>query len=179
MRSLLAVVILGVAATAANAQAVWVGAGLGTSWEYEPQTVTNTTWLHRTANAPTIFAAFPMDQDAQVRISASDVPYDALHDGLVFDGKFRALTAGVDYFFAGAFGRFVFGGGIGDYKLDLAAKQPPAGVEKSYFGWYLSTGEWFQLTRRSRIIVEITMHRPSSPGHPSLFTAVAGVALGF
>ena len=179
MRTVLAVVILSVSAAAANAQVAWVGAGLGTSWEHNPKTAPDRTWLHRTADAPEIFAAFPLDDDTNIRVTASRVPYGVLHQGLVWDGSFRTITAGVDYFFPGTLGRFMFGGGLGQYTLDLAAKQPPAGLEESYFGWYLSTGEWFPVTRRSRITVELKMHRPSSPGHPTVVTAVAGFALGF
>lgn len=178
MRTVLAVVVLTMAA-AANAQVAWVGAGFGTSWEHEPQTAPGTTWLHRTAGAPAVFVAFPLDDDTHVRINAARVPYDVLDQGAVLDGSFRAVTAGVDYFFPGTFGRFMFGGGMGQYTVDLAARHPAEGVEQSYFGWYVSTGEWFPLTRRSRVTVELTMHRPSSPGHPTLVTAVAGLALGF
>ncbi len=66
--------------------------------------------------------------------------------------------------------------GSGSYKLDLKAKNPPAGVEETKLGWYLGLGEWFGLTPRTRVTVEIAMHRTQHLERPQIVTANLGLA---
>lgn len=170
-------VVLG--AGAAQAQVVWAGAAFGASWEYQPDTDPGATWLRGDGNALSLFVGVPIDNDVVLRLAATDVPYDAPFAGEAWPGRFRAYTLGIDYFFPGAFGRALIAAGAGQYNFLAQAQQPPNDLETSDFGWYLGVGEWFALTRRSVISVELAMHRPDSDAKPVLVTGMVGVVVSF
>jgi opacity protein-like surface antigen len=179
MRSFLTAAAALLIATAANAQVLWVGAEGGISWEYKPDTHPGKTWLQGNDNAFTLFVGVPVDDETVVRVAAFAIPHETLYQGEVWEGTFHAYTAGVDYFVDGSFGRTVFSAGLGQYNLHADAKNPPLGLGKGSFGWYLGVGEWFQFGRRVRITAEVTMHRPDARDQPILVAAMAGLALSF
>jgi opacity protein-like surface antigen len=179
MRSFLTAAAVLLIATGAHAQVVWVGAEGGVSWEYKPDTRPGKTWLQGNDNAYSVFAGFPVDDETVVRVAAFAIPHDTLYNGETWQGTFRAYTIGVDYFVEDWFGRAVFSAGLGQYTLHTVAENPPSGLEKGNFGWYVGVGEWFGLGRRSRIIAELAMHRPESRGRPVLVTAMAGFTITF
>jgi hypothetical protein len=163
-------------AGAAQAQIVWVGAGYGAGWEYKPDTEPGTTWLRGDGDATTIFVGVPIDDDVVVRVAVADVPYQAPFEGEAWPGRFRAYTLGVDYMFTGTFGRSLLSAGAGQYNFRAQAQQPPEDLETKDFGWYVGVGEWFPLTRRSVVSVELTMHRPDTNAKPVLVTGMVGVS---
>lgn len=168
-----------VLAGSASAQVLWLGGGVGRSWEYQADAYTSSTW-HEYNDAPyTIFAAVPVDEDTLVRLSVWRLPHDLLYGGEVWTGSFRAVTLGVDYQFDGTFGRAMISAGAGQYNYNPIASAPPEVLHAHDWGWYVNVGEWFPLTRRSRLTVELAMHRPQSADRPSLFTVLAGLTFGF
>jgi hypothetical protein len=179
MRWTLAALLVLACAGAASGQVLWVGAAAGTSWEWQAPTAPNQNFLHSTEGAPSAFIAFPIDDDTLLRLQVSDLPHKALIGGAGWPGRVRGYTVGIDYFFPNTLGSSLFSGGIGAYRLSLQAKQPPAGVEESKFGWYVGVGQWFTLTRRSRVTAELTMHHTSHPDTPTFVALTAGLALSF
>ena len=89
------------------------------------------------------------------------------------------LALGVDYFLEDYLGEAVLSAGFGRYQLDLQAQQPPEGLEDGKFGWYVSVGQWFAITRRSRITLDITVDRCTVPNDPVLFSLNAALAFSF
>jgi hypothetical protein len=179
MRWLCAMVVTLAGASAASGQVLWAGVAAGTSWEWQAPTAPEQNFLHSTDGAPSVFVAFPVDAGTLVRLRVSDLPHEVAIDGVGWPGRLRAYTVGIDYFYPEVFGRTVFSAGLGSYDLHLKAKHPPAGIEESKFGWYFGVGEWFGLTRRSRVTVEITMHRTSHTDSPIIVAATAGLAFSF
>lgn len=169
----------GLLAAAAQAQVLWVGAGLGGAWEYEPDSEPGRTWSSGESDAATFFLGVPIDDDVTVRVAATDVPYQTVFAGEAWPGRFRAYTLGVDYFFTGVFGRAVVSAGAGQYGFNAAAQRPPDGLEARDFGWYVGLGEWFPLTRRSVVSVELALHRPDTDAAPSLVTGLVGLVVSF
>jgi len=172
-------VAAGFLAGAAQAQIVWVGAGYGASWEYQPDTEPGTTWHRGEGDALSLFVGIPIEDAVVLRVAASDLPYDAPFEGEAWPGRFRAYTLGVDYFFNGVFGRTLLSAGAGQYNFLAQAQQPPRNLETKDFGWYVGVGEWFQLTRRSVVSVELAMHRPDTDAKPTLVTGMVGVVVSF
>lgn len=179
MRWMCATLVALASANAANGQVLWAGLAGGTSWTYKAPTAPNQNLLHSSDGAPAAFVAIPVNQDTLVRFQVADLPFTPVYDGVGWPGKLRGYTIGVDYIFSGVLGQFLFSGGLGDYSLDLQAKQPPAGVEQWKFGWYVGVGEWFQLSRRWRVTAEVKMHRSQNYSNPVIVTATAGLAFLF
>jgi hypothetical protein len=179
MRWMCVTVLTLAGASAASGQVLWAGVAAGTSWEWQAPTAPEQNFLHSSDGAPSAFVAFPVDADTFVRLQASDLPHEVVISGLGWPGRLRAYTVGVDYFFPDAFGRAVMSAGLGSYDLNLKAKHAPPGVEESKFGWYFGVGEWFELTRRSRVTVEVRMHRSSHADGPIIVAATAGLAVSF
>jgi hypothetical protein len=172
--------LVGVAsAGVASGQVLWAGVSVGTSWTWQAPTAPDTNFLHSTDAAPSLFVAFPIDNDTLFRLRAADLPYVPVIDGMGWPGKMRAYTAGVDYLFTGIFGQALISAGLGSYSLQLQARTPPPGAEQTKFGWYFGVGEWLQLSRRSRVTVELTMDRTSMATHPIVVAANLGVAFSF
>ncbi len=166
-------------ASAASGQVAWAGASWGTSWEWQAPSAPDRNFLHSSDGAPSAFVAFPVDSETLFRLGAADLPHVSMINGLGWPGRFRAYTAGIDYFTNDHFGQAVLSAGIGTYRRDLKAGSPPAGVEDTKFGWYVGVGEWFSLTRRWRVTTEITMHRTLHDEKPQIFTANAGLAFSW
>jgi hypothetical protein len=166
-------------ASAASGQVVLAGLEAGTSWEWQAPTAPNQNFLHSASGSPTVFLAFPLDNDTLLRLQASDLPHEPVINGEGWPGRLRAYTVGVDYLFTNPLGHASISGGIGAYRLRLQAKHPPAGVEQSKFGWYAGVGEWFRLTRRTQVVAELTMHHASHPDTPTIVAFTAGLALSF
>ena len=173
-----ALLALGVA-SAASGQVAWFGASWGASWEWQPAAAPNTNFYHSSDGAPSAFVALPLSDDTLFRLKAADLPHVEVINGVSWPGRYRAYTAGIDYLIDGTFGRSVLSAGLGSYQLDLQAKNPPAGYSDSKFGWYVGAGEWFTLTRRTRLTAEITMNETQHADRPMIFTANVGLAFGW
>ena len=89
------------------------------------------------------------------------------------------LTLGVDYVFTGTFGRTLLSAGVGSYRMELEAAQPPPDSEKAAFGWYVGVGEWFQLFRTTWLTTEIAMHRTNHEDTPVVVSAAVGLTVSF
>jgi len=179
MRWMCATLMALASASVASGQILWAGLAGGTSWTWQAPTAPNQNFLHNAGDASAAFLALPLDEDTLVRLQVADVPYEPVYDGVGWPGKLRGYTVGVDYIFKGTFGQVLISGGIGDYSLELQAKNPPDGVEQWSFGWYFGVGEWFQLSRRWRLTAEVKMHRTQNYGNPIVVTATAGLAFAF
>ncbi|MEW6336525.1 MAG: hypothetical protein ACOY3Y_05480 [Acidobacteriota bacterium] len=179
MRAVLAAVLFVFAATTAGAQIVWVGAEAGTTWEYEADTAPDKTFHYADTVSPSGFVGLKIGNDVALRLRYLDVPHDVVSGGEAWPGKVRAWTIGVDYFFPGIVGKAHYSAGVGSYRLDLEAAQPPEGIEDTTFGWYLAVGEWFRVGRRLQATMELTMDRSSLEGTPVTLGVWAGLAFGF
>ena len=173
-----ALLALGVA-SAANGQVAWVGASWGASWEWQAPSSPNTNFLHSSDGAPAAFVAFPISNGTLFRLQAADLPHVTVIDGVGWPARYRAYTAGIDYLIDDTFGTSLLSAGVGSYNLDLKARRPPVGVEETKLGWYLGLGEWFSLTRRSRVTAEFAMHRTQHAERPQIFTANLGLAFSW
>jgi len=179
MRRTFAVLVMTACASAASAQVAWVGLAAGTSWEWQAPTAPDQNFLHSSEGAPTAFLAFPLDEDTVLRLQACDLPHVPVIDGEGWPGHLRGYTIGTDYFFTDPIGQSVISAGVGSYALDLKAQHPPAGVEGAKFGWYVGVGQWFRLSRRTRVTTELTMHHTSHRDSPTIVAFTAGLALAF
>lgn len=179
MRWMCAALVAAAGVNAASGQILWAGVSAGTSWTWNAPTAPETNFLHSSDTTPSVFVAFTVDNDTLFRLRAADLPYVPVIDGVGWPGKLRGYTAGIDYTFPGVFGDALLSAGLGAYNLRLQAKQPPPGVEQTKFGWYFGIGEWFQLTHRSRVTVELTMDRVSMTGNPVVVAANLGLAFCF
>ena len=181
MRLRAAVVIAAAVLSAGTvgAQVAWVGGGFGATWEYQPEVDPGRTWLRGEENAYSLYVAVPLDEATSVRFAAWDVPHIAPYGGTAWPGQFRAYTLGVDYFVPGVFGQAVFSAGAGQYRFDPVAQDTPERFDDDEFGWYVGIGEWFQLSHRTRLTVEVSMHRPDTDSKPVLATVLAGLAVAF
>ncbi len=173
-----AVLALGVA-SAASGQVAWVGASWGASWEWQSAAAPDRSFYHSSEAAPAAFLAFPLEEDTLLRIRAAELPHVKVIDGVAWEGRYRALTAGIDYFLGGGLGKSVFSAGVGSYKLELKARQAPAGLDESKLGWYVGVGEWFVLSRHTRITAEVAMNRTQHDDRPTIVTANLGLAFGW
>ena len=173
-----ALLALGVA-SAANGQVAWVGASWGASWEWQAPSAPNQDFLHSPDGAPAAFVAFPITNDTLFRLQAADLPHVTVIDGVGWPARYRAYTAGIDYLMDGRLGTSVLSAGVGSYKLDLKARRPPAGVEETNVGWYVGVGEWFPVTRRTRVTAEIAMHHAQGAERSQILTANLGLAFGW
>ncbi len=176
--TVLAVVALGVA-SAASGQVAWIGASWGASWEWQAATTPDRSFAHSSDAAPAAFVAFPLNDDTLFRIRAAELPHVKVIDGVAWPGRYRALTAGIDYFLGGTFGQSIFSAGLGSYRFDLKARQTPPNLDRTKFGWYVGVGEWFTLTRRTRITAEVAMNRTQHDDRPTIVTANVGIAFGW
>ncbi|HYB24540.1 MAG TPA: hypothetical protein VED41_12130 [Solirubrobacteraceae bacterium] len=167
------------AAMPASAQVLWVGVADGTSWDWQPATAPGQNFLHNDQQAPSIFVAFPISGDTLFRLRAANVPHDVEINGASWPGKLRAYTAGIDYLFPGTFGEGMLSGGFGSYRQSLQASSPPTGYADTKVGWYLGVGEWFMLTRRTRVTGEVTMNYTPFQGGTTVFVASVGLAAFF
>jgi hypothetical protein len=179
MRRLLFVVLLLAAAGAAEAQVIWLTVGAGTSFEINPATEPDETWLHHGDVVPSLSLGLSVNEDLHVRLRATELPYDVAYGGEAWPARFGAATVGADYFFNGVLGRALFTGGLGWYDLNLKAQDPPPGVEEGNIGWYFGVGEWFEVTSRVKGVIELILDYPGSEGNPMLVTATLGVAVTF
>ena len=165
-------------ASAASGQVAWVGASWGASWEWQARSAPNTNFLHSSDGAPAAFLALLLTDDTLFRVKAAELPHIKVINGVSWPGRYRAYTAGIDYLMSGTFGQSFLSAGLGSYQLELKAKNPPAGLNDSKLGWYVGVGEWFPLTRRTRVTAEIVMNRTQHDERPTIFTANVGLAFG-
>lgn len=179
MRWLCAATLALVAAVAADAQVLWVGAGAGTSWEFNPDARPTRTFTHASTVTPSVFVAFPISYGTLFRLRGIDIPHEVTVTGVRGDSRLRGMTAGVDYFTGGIFGEAVFSAGIGSYKLQPEGSHAPAALGGWEFGWYVGVGEWFPLSARLRATLELSLNRTGHQGEPTIGTATAGLALAF
>lgn len=166
-------------ASAASGQVAWLGASWGGSWEWQAPSAPSTNFLHSSDGAPAVFLALPLSHDTLFRLKAAELPHIRVIDGVDWPGRYRAYTAGIDYLMPGTFGQASVSAGLGSYRLELKAKNAPAGFNDSKLGWYVGVGEWFTLTRRTRVTAEITMNRTQHDDRPTIFTANMGLAFGW
>ncbi len=164
----LAVVASGLA-PAAQAQVGWLGVAGGTSWTWNG----DSSALVRADDAALgVLVGVSLDKDAVLRLRGVELPM-----GDVSGATMRGVALGVDYFFPGVLGEALFSAGLGGYRLNLPEPlrgEPDHGRWK--LGFYLGVGEWFALSRRTRLTVEVTWDRSRHAGTPSMLTAMAGLA---
>lgn len=153
------------------AQALYLGAGAGAVWERRAPVAPHKEWFHSDRQATSFFLALPVEEGTLFRVEKLDLPRDVSWQGMTWEARLSGWTAGVDYFLPGVWGQALVGAGVGAYRLDLAAKTPPRGVEDTRFGWYVKVGEWFTLTRRLQFAAEVSYHRTNHAGQPQLLTA--------
>jgi hypothetical protein len=162
----------------AQAQTLWGGVGASTAWEWESKVNPEHRLSYTKGVSPSVFVALPISDDASLRFRAAEIRHDILYVNNVVEGRLRAYTVGVDYFLPGNFGQSVLSAGVGAYDmtLDLGLVKDLEGMR---LGWYLGVGEWFELTKRSRVIAEIELHRTENWGKPIIATASVGLAFWF
>jgi len=166
-------------ASAASGQIAWVGASWGASWEGNPASAPDTSFLHSSDGAPALFVAMRLDEDVFLRLKAAELPHIQMIDGVEWPGKYDAYTAGIDYVWRSPFGFSTMSVGLGSYQLNLKAKNPPPGSNESKLGWYFGLGEWFTITRKWKVTAELAMNRTQHAGKPTIYTANVGLAYGF
>ncbi len=153
------------------AQAVYLGAGAGAVWERRAPVAPFKEWFHADRPATSFFVALPLDEGTLFRLEKVDLPHDVRWQSLNWKARLSGWTAGVDYFLPGVWGQALVSAGVGTYRLDLAARVPPKGVEDTRFGWYLKVGEWFSLTKRLQFAAEVAYHRTNHAGQPQVLAA--------
>jgi len=173
-----AVLALGVA-SAASGQVAWWGASWGAAWEWHAASAPDRSFLHSSDGAPAAFLALPLNDDTLFRLKAAEIPHVKVVIGSKYPGRYLAYTAGIDYLMNGTFGQAVFSAGVGSYKFSVTGRRKLPGFEDTKLGWYLGVGEWFTLTRRTRITAEIAMNRTQHDDRPTIVTANAGIAFGW
>ena len=172
--------VLGLAfVTTAGAQVLTLGAAGTITNEINPESRPGQTTLSNNTITPSLFVGFPILNDTMVLLRAIDLPHEQVVGTSVVDSRLRGVTIGVDYLMLSVFGRTVFSGGIGGYKLDLEGSSPPPGVETWDFGWYVGVGEWFPMTRSSQLTLELDYHNTSHPGKPQILSLSVGLAFTF
>ena len=185
MRYLGVAVMALLAATAAQAQ-LWhsptlvVGGAGAVTWELSPESRPDQDAVFNNSIMPSLFVGLPVMGDTMVRLRALDLANEVVIGDTTSDSRLRGVVVGVDYFMVSTFGRTVFSGGLGSYKLDLEGS--PAGAEELEtwdFGWYVGVGEWVALSRNTRFTFELAYHTTSHPGRPQLVSAAFGLAYGF
>lgn len=179
MRVLGVVVLASILATAAHGQVVMLGAAGSISGELNPDSRPDEEWLGNTTIMPDLFVGFPILNDALVRLRALDLAHEQAVEGAVIDSRLRGVTIGVDYLLVSTFGRTVFSGGVGGYKLDLEGGGHPPDSEPWEFGWYVGIGEWFPMSKASRLTLELDYHNTAHPGRPQLLSLSVGMAFSF
>ncbi|HVN74793.1 MAG TPA: hypothetical protein VMT19_00650 [Thermoanaerobaculaceae bacterium] len=178
MRFMCAAVLAFGIAGATSAQVAWVGAGWGGSWEWQAPSAPDRTFLHSRDGVPSVFLALPIDVDTVLRLQAAELPHVKRVIGSDYPGHLRAYTVGIDYLMPGVFGQALVSAGLGSYKFDLTGGQTLPGHEETKLGWYAGVGEWFTLTRRSRVTAEIAVHHSQHEDRPTIVTASVGLAFG-
>lgn len=173
MRGMALVVAMAAAAGmagSAGAQVAWLGAAGGASWTWNGE---RSSLVAGDDPAFNLFVGIPLDRDALLRLRGA-----ALSLGDSNGASMRTLGLGVDYFFPGVVGEALVSGGIGGYRLDLAGNPPSDSGDGSWeLGWYLGIGEWFALSGRTRLTVELTWERTRHAGTPTMVAATVGVAV--
>jgi|WetSurMetagenome_2_1015567.scaffolds.fasta_scaffold47710_1 hypothetical protein len=186
MRYLGVAVMALLAASAAQAQ-LWqsptlvLGAAGGVTWELSPDSRPDQDTYYNNSIMPSLFVGLPVMGDTMVRLRALDLPHEVVTGDTTTDSRLRGVVVGVDYFMVSSFGRTVFSGGLGTYKLDLEGSPTgdAAKLETWDFGWYVGVGEWVAMTKNTRLTFEIAYHTTAHPGRPQLVQAALGVAFGF
>ncbi|MGC8915703.1 MAG: hypothetical protein ACP5NF_01835 [Thermoanaerobaculum sp.] len=171
----------GLALLAASAwgQTVYLGAGVGAVWERHAPVAPGKEWFHSDRTGESAFLALPVEEGTAFRVERVDLPRDVRWGGGRWEARLAGWTAGIDYFLPGVWGKALVAGGLGAYRLDLAARTPPEGLEDTRFGWYLKVGEWFSVTRRLTFAAEVAYHRTNHRGQPQLLTASGLLVLKF
>jgi hypothetical protein len=176
-RTVIVAFLLGFASVA-QAQFLWVGAGTGTSWEWKAQTAPDSNFLHASDQAPTGFVAFPIEDDTLVRLRVADMQHDLRLTTGDVEARIRSYTVGVDYLIDDSIGDATLSAGFGEYQLRPKGDQHDD-LNEDKFGWYLGAGEWFTLSRRTRITADLNYHKTYNTGNPQFFTLTVGLALSF
>lgn len=153
------------------AQALYLGAGLGAVWERNAPVAPQKEWFHSDRPATTLFAALPVEEGTLIRLERLDLPRDVVWQAETWEARLAGWTLGVDYLLPGIWGEALVAAGVGAYRLDLAARVPPRGLEDTRFGWYVKIGEWFSLSKRWVFAAEVAYHRTNHSGQPQLLTA--------
>jgi len=173
-------VLLGLAfAGAAEAQVITLGAGGTITTEINPASRPGHSTLSNNSITPTVFIGFPISDDTMVRLRMVELPHEQVVGSDVLDSRLRGVTIGVDYLLVSDFGRTAFSGGLGGYKLELKGANPPPGIESWDFGWYLGVGEWFPMTKSSKLTVELAYHNTSHSDKPQILSLSLGLAFTF
>jgi len=163
----------------ARGQNLFLGGGAGAVWERQAPVAPGKEWFHPHRPAYLGFAAVPVDEDTRLRLEWVELPRDVVWAGEAWEARLVGWTLGVDYLLPGVWGQALFAAGLGSYRLDLAAQAPPAGLEDSRFGWYAKVGEWFPLTRRLTLALEVAYHRTNHPGSPQLVVGSGALVVRF
>jgi len=157
-------------AGSAGAQVAWLGAAGGASWTWEGE---RSALVRGPDPALGVFVGIPLDRDALLRLRGAQLSLGD-RDGATM----RTVGLGVDYFFPGVVGEALVSGGIGGYRLNLAGPQRAEGDHGRWeLGWYLGIGEWFALSRRMRLSVELTWERTRHDGTPTMVAGMLGLAV--
>lgn len=163
-------VVAGGVAPAAQAQVGWLGVAGGTSWTWNG----DRSALVRSSDAALgVLAGVSLDKDAILRLRGVE-----LRMGDASGATVRGLALGVDYFFPGVVGEALFSAGLGGYQLKLPQprrEEPDHG--RWELGYYLGIGEWFAISRRMRLTVEVSWDRSRHAGTPTILSAMAGLAV--
>ena len=76
MRRFLIVAVALLSFGVAQGQVLWIGAGSGTSWEYQSKVANSPTWTHGSDPTPTGWLAFPLSEGTLLRLRVADMPYN-------------------------------------------------------------------------------------------------------
>lgn len=159
------------------AQTLYLGAGLGAVWERKAPVAPQKEWFHSDRPATAFFLALPVEEGTLVRVEKLDLPRDVAWQGEPWEARLSAWTLGVDYVLPGVWGQALVAAGVGAYRLDLAARVPPRGLEDTRFGWYVKVGEWFALSKRWLFAAEVAYHRTNHSRQPQLLTASGALVI--
>jgi hypothetical protein len=162
---------------AAQAQMITFGAAGTVTTEINPASRPGSSTLSNNTVTPALFVGFPILDDTMVRLRAIDLPHEQLVGSTVYDSRLHGFTVGVDYMLLSYFGRTLFSGGIGGYQLDIRSSNPPPGVEGWDFGWYVGVGEWFPMSKATRLTIELTYNATSHPDNPQIVALSFGLAV--
>jgi|YNPBryunderm2012_1023409.scaffolds.fasta_scaffold12143_4 hypothetical protein len=164
-----AVVVAGMAGSA-GAQVVWLGAAGGASWTWERD---RSALVRGEDPAVSLFIGIPLDRDALLRLRGAELSH-ADSNGATM----RTFGLGVDYFFPGVVGEALVSAGVGSYRLHVPGAGAAESADGSWeLGWYLGIGEWFSISRRTRLSVEVTWERTRHAGTPTMVAAMIGLAV--
>jgi hypothetical protein len=181
MRYLGVVATMLLLATAAQAQlwqskVLWLGGSGTITTEINPASRPGQSTLSNNTITPSFFVGFPILDDTIVRLSTIQLPHEELVGTDVYKTRLDGVTIGVDYLLLSFFGRTLFSGGLGSYNLKVQGGSPPPGIEGWDFGWYVGVGEWFPMSKKIQLTMNLNYNTTAHNARPQIVSFSLGLA---